>query len=67
MITALPSRPAASYQVETSWFLDILWVCMFLVCAVSLVHQCCAQKTPLLAGFVYMPMAVINDSCGEFV
>ena len=49
---------------------DILWVSMFLLYGVSLVQQCCAQKMPgqcLLAGFVYIPMAVINDSCGEFV
>ena len=43
---------------------------MLLVCGVSLVQQRCAPKNSgqcLLAGFVYMPMAVINDSCGEFV
>ena len=70
VMTALPSRPAASYQARTSWFFDILWVSMFLVCGVSLVQQCCAQKISgqcLLAGFVFMPMAVVNDSCGEFV
>ena len=44
VMTALPSRLAASYQVGTSCFFDILWLSMFLVYGVSLVQQCCTQK-----------------------